>query len=144
MDYHLCLRSAHLARILIQHCEKKRNKIDFHRFFLYQRYWYLSMMKPLPEVDEVYQDTQPDHSTTIFECLVSRISKVHSSIGYFTLYLNVFLFLLFLIRCLQNALYTCGHKNARTNVWKTEEKKEIHINTFSPPMKYHQSSAVGF
>lgn len=82
-----------------------------------------------PGVDEVYHgsDNQPDDSTTILECLVSLISTVHSSIGNLTLSLNVFLFLPFLFRCLQNALCKCGHENARTNIWKTEKKKPISI-----------------
>lgn len=88
-------------------------------------------------------DNQPDDFTTILECLVSLISTVHSSIGNLTLSLNVFLFLLFLFRCLQNALCKRGHENTRTNVSKTgkknkkNKKKEAHINTFSPPMRCH-------
>lgn len=78
-----------------------------------------------PGVDEVYHgnDNQPDNSTTILECLVSLISTVHSSIGNLTLSLNVFLFLLFLFWCLQNALCKRGHENAHTTMSKKLKKR---------------------
>ena len=89
----------------------------------------------IPGEDEVYHgnDDRPDDSTLVFECLVSLVSTVHSSIGNLTLSLNVILFLLCLFGYLQNALSKCGHKNARTNISKTE-KRSPSFNTYEMPL----------
>lgn len=92
----------------------------------------------IPGVDEVYHgnDNQLNDSTTILERLVSRISAVHSSIGNLTLSLNVFLFLLLLFWCLQNALCKCGHENAHTKIWKKKKRSPYQyvFNTWEMPL----------
>lgn len=48
----------------------------------------------------------------------------------------VFISPLFFSRCLQNALCKCGHKNARTNIWKTEKRSpyQYFFTTFQMPL----------